>query len=56
IGETLEVNGLMHFAKDVEDTIEQAHENIAPGGSVVFQRQIKQLCLWFRYYMLQARH
>ena len=32
IGETLEVNGLMHFAKDVEDTIEQAHENIAPGG------------------------
>ncbi|KFH68862.1 hypothetical protein MVEG_05666 [Podila verticillata NRRL 6337] len=37
IGETLEVNGLMHFAKDVEDTIEQAHEIIAPGGSVVFQ-------------------
>lgn len=32
IGETLEVIGLMHFAKDVEDTIEQAHENIAPGG------------------------
>ncbi|KAF9215752.1 hypothetical protein BGZ59_000423 [Podila verticillata] len=31
------VNGLMHFAKDVEDTIEQAHEIIAPGGSVVFQ-------------------
>ncbi|KAG0026874.1 hypothetical protein BGZ81_006049 [Podila clonocystis] len=33
---TLEVNGLMHFAKDVENTIEQAHDNIAPGGSVVF--------------------
>ncbi|KAF9299770.1 hypothetical protein BGZ74_008670, partial [Mortierella antarctica] len=32
IGETLEVNGLMHFAKDVDNTIEQAHENIAPGG------------------------
>ncbi|KAF9317180.1 hypothetical protein BG003_001104 [Podila horticola] len=37
ICETLEVNGLIYFAKDVENTIEQAHENIAPGGSVVFQ-------------------
>lgn len=32
ICETLEVNGLIYFAKDVENTIEQAHENIAPGG------------------------
>lgn len=32
IGETFEVNGLMHFPKDIETTVERAHPNIAPNG------------------------
>jgi len=32
IGETFEVNGLMHFPKDIETTIEKSHPNIAPNG------------------------
>ncbi|KAK3816616.1 MAG: hypothetical protein J3Q66DRAFT_342984 [Benniella sp.] len=37
IGETFEVNGLMHFPKDIEATIERSHPNVAPNGSIVFQ-------------------
>jgi len=32
IGETFEVNGLLHFPMDVEKTIEKAHPKIASGG------------------------
>jgi len=32
IGETFEVNGLMHFPKDIESTIERSHPNVAPNG------------------------
>lgn len=32
IGETFEVNGLLHFPMDVEATIEKAHPNVASGG------------------------
>lgn len=32
IGETFEVQGLLHFPVDVEKTIEGAHSNFAPGG------------------------
>lgn len=32
IGETFEVNGLLHFPIDVEATIEKSHPNIASGG------------------------
>lgn len=32
IGETFEVQGLLHFPVDVEKTIEGAHPNFAPGG------------------------
>ena len=32
IGETLEVQGLLHFPVDVEKTIEGAHPNFVPGG------------------------
>ncbi|KAG0055757.1 hypothetical protein BGZ83_007482 [Gryganskiella cystojenkinii] len=37
IGETFEVNGLMHFPKDIEATVERAHPNVTPNGSIVFQ-------------------
>lgn len=37
IGETFEINGLSHFAIDIENSIEKSHRNITPSGSVVFQ-------------------
>lgn len=37
IGETFEVNGLSHFAIDIESSIEKSHRNITPNGSVIFQ-------------------
>lgn len=37
IGETFEVNGLSHFAIDIEASIEKSHRNITPNGSVIFQ-------------------
>jgi hypothetical protein len=37
IGETFEVNGLNHFAMDIESSVEKCHRNISPGGSAVFQ-------------------
>ncbi|KAF9939457.1 hypothetical protein BGZ67_009493 [Mortierella alpina] len=45
IGETFEVNGLMHFPKDVEATIERSHPNIAPNGSIVFQTDQAVVCV-----------
>jgi acyl-CoA synthetase (AMP-forming)/AMP-acid ligase II len=33
IGDTFEVNGLSHFAVDVEFSVERCHRNICPGGS-----------------------
>ncbi|KAF9347338.1 hypothetical protein BGX26_001170 [Mortierella sp. AD094] len=45
IGETFEVNGLMHFPMDVEATIEKAHPNIAPSGSIVFQTDQAVVCV-----------
>ncbi|KAF9192315.1 hypothetical protein BGZ50_008679 [Haplosporangium sp. Z 11] len=45
IGETFEVNGLMYFPKDVEATIEKAHPNIAPSGSIVFQADEAVVCV-----------
>lgn len=32
IGETFEVNGLNHFAMDLEDSVEKCHRNIMAGG------------------------
>ncbi|KAJ4288517.1 hypothetical protein N0V90_011754 [Kalmusia sp. IMI 367209] len=37
IGDTFEVNGLNHFSMDIEQSVEQCHRNIVPGGSAVFQ-------------------
>ncbi|KAF9112954.1 hypothetical protein BGX27_002500 [Mortierella sp. AM989] len=45
IGETFEVNGLMHFPKDIEATIERAHPNVAPSGSIVFQADQAIVCV-----------
>ncbi|KAF9316871.1 hypothetical protein BG003_001461 [Podila horticola] len=45
IGETFEVNGLMHFPKDIETTIEKSHPNIAPNGSIVFQADQAVVCV-----------
>ncbi|KAF9933672.1 hypothetical protein FBU30_004915 [Linnemannia zychae] len=45
IGETFEVNGLMHFPKDIEATIERCHPNIAPNGSIVFQADQAVVCV-----------
>jgi acyl-CoA synthetase (AMP-forming)/AMP-acid ligase II len=32
IGETFEVNGLLHFPQDVEETVEKSHPSVAPNG------------------------
>ncbi|KAI8363224.1 hypothetical protein B0O80DRAFT_492369 [Mortierella sp. GBAus27b] len=45
IAETFEVNGLLHFPMDVEATIEKAHPNVAPGGSIVFQADQAVVCV-----------
>ncbi|KAI8601416.1 hypothetical protein EDD21DRAFT_374495 [Dissophora ornata] len=45
IAETFEVNGLMHFPADIEATIERAHPNIAPSGSIVFQADQAVVCV-----------
>lgn len=45
IGETVEVQGLLHFPVDVEKTIEGAHSNFAPGGSIVFQAEEAVVCV-----------
>ncbi|OAQ29310.1 acetyl-CoA synthetase-like protein [Linnemannia elongata AG-77] len=45
IGETFEVQGLLHFPVDVEKTIEGAHSNFAPGGSIVFQAEEAVVCV-----------
>ncbi|KAI1321834.1 hypothetical protein EDD11_000110 [Mortierella claussenii] len=45
IGETFEINGLMHFPKDIEATIERSHPNIAPSGSIVFQADQAVVCV-----------
>ncbi|KAF2424482.1 acetyl-CoA synthetase-like protein [Tothia fuscella] len=37
IGETFEVNGLIHFPMDIENIVERCHRNIVPGGCAVFQ-------------------
>ncbi|KAF2396389.1 acetyl-CoA synthetase-like protein [Trichodelitschia bisporula] len=37
IGETFEVNGLLHFPMDIEASVERCHRNIASGGCAVFQ-------------------
>ncbi|EMR10550.1 hypothetical protein PNEG_01256 [Pneumocystis murina B123] len=37
IGDTFEVNGLLHFPIDIESSVEKSHNNILPGGSAVFQ-------------------
>ncbi|KAF2857898.1 AMP-binding protein [Piedraia hortae CBS 480.64] len=37
IGETFEINGLQHFAIDVETTVEAAHSRVARGGCAVLQ-------------------
>ncbi|KAF2873925.1 hypothetical protein BDV95DRAFT_592091 [Massariosphaeria phaeospora] len=37
IGDTFEVNGLNHFAMDIERSVEKCHRNILPGGCAVFQ-------------------
>ncbi|RUP51981.1 hypothetical protein BC936DRAFT_143837, partial [Jimgerdemannia flammicorona] len=37
IGETFEVNGLMHFPVDVELTIEKCHPMVASEGCIIFQ-------------------
>ncbi|KAF9581567.1 hypothetical protein BGW38_001375 [Lunasporangiospora selenospora] len=45
IGETFEVNGLMHFPKDIEATIEKSHPSIVPSGSIVFQADQAVVCV-----------
>jgi hypothetical protein len=37
IGETFEVNGLLHFPPDIEESVERCHRNIVPSGCAVFQ-------------------
>lgn len=37
IGETFEVNGLLHFPVDIEASVERCHRNIVPGGCALFQ-------------------
>ncbi|KAL4742227.1 hypothetical protein BDV11DRAFT_181368 [Aspergillus similis] len=37
IGETFEVNGLIHFPMDIENSVEKCHRNIVNGGCAVFQ-------------------
>lgn len=37
IGDTFEVNGLSHFAMDIEASVERCNRNICPGGCTVFQ-------------------
>ncbi|KAF9537836.1 hypothetical protein EC957_007575 [Mortierella hygrophila] len=45
IGETIEVQGLLHFSVDAEKTIEGVHSNFAPGGSIVFQAEEAVVCV-----------
>ncbi|KAF9087334.1 hypothetical protein BGX23_008193 [Mortierella sp. AD031] len=45
IGETFEVQGLLHFPSDVEHTIESVYPNFAPGGSFVFQAEEAVVCV-----------
>ncbi|CAG8805055.1 18588_t:CDS:2, partial [Racocetra persica] len=49
IAETFEVNGLMHFPVDIEDTVERCHSLsypslIPPNGCVVFQANDETVC------------
>ena len=37
IGDTFEVNGLSHFAVDIEASVERCNRNVCPGGCTVFQ-------------------
>lgn len=37
VGETFEVNGLIHFPTDIEHTVERSHRLIMRGGVAVFQ-------------------
>lgn len=37
VGETFEVNGLLHFPVDIEASVETCHRNIVPGGCALFQ-------------------
>ncbi|KAF2757134.1 acetyl-CoA synthetase-like protein [Pseudovirgaria hyperparasitica] len=37
IGDTFEVNGLNHFAMDIELSVEKCHRNIVPNGCAVIQ-------------------
>ncbi|OZJ05947.1 hypothetical protein BZG36_01245 [Bifiguratus adelaidae] len=37
IGETFEVNGLLHYALDIETSIERCHRSIAKDGAIVLQ-------------------
>ena len=37
IGDTFEVNGLSHFAMDIEVSVERCNRNVCPGGCTVFQ-------------------
>ncbi|KAF9902805.1 hypothetical protein EC991_004540 [Linnemannia zychae] len=45
IAETFEVQGLLHFPADVEQTIEGSHPNFSPGGSIVFQAEEAVVCV-----------
>ncbi|KAG0371320.1 hypothetical protein BGZ54_006609 [Gamsiella multidivaricata] len=45
IGETFEINGLIHFPIDVETTIEKAHPIIMPSGCIVFQVDQAVVCV-----------
>ncbi|GJJ78779.1 hypothetical protein EMPS_11138 [Entomortierella parvispora] len=45
IGETFEVNGLLHFPQDVEETIEKSHPSIAQNGCIVFQAEQAIVCI-----------
>ncbi|KAG5519628.1 hypothetical protein PMAC_001783 [Pneumocystis sp. 'macacae'] len=37
IGNTFEIDGLLHFPVDIESSVEKCHKNIIPGGSAIFQ-------------------
>ncbi|KAG0291874.1 hypothetical protein BGZ96_004776 [Linnemannia gamsii] len=45
IGETFEVQGLLHFPVDVEKTVEGAHPDFASDGSIVFQAEEAVVCV-----------
>ncbi|KAF9129664.1 hypothetical protein BGW39_003957 [Mortierella sp. 14UC] len=43
--ESFQVQGLLHFAADIESTVESSHANVAVQGCVAFKTQGKSICV-----------